>query len=150
MKSKLAGITLLILCFCTFSAHSDSDIASILEKHRGEVVLLDFWASWCAPCLKSFPWMNDLSRDLGTKGLTVIAINLDSDSGAARKFLDENPALFSVLIESGTHLAEELRVDTMPSSFLFSRNGELVHQQRGFQTKHSALYRSLIVIELKR
>ena len=113
-------------------------------------MLVDFWASWCAPCLKSFPWMNALTHDLGSDGLTVIAINVDSDNDAARQFLEDHPALFSVVFDSTGEYAEQLMVKTMPSSFLFSRTGELVHKQRGFQAKHSNLYRSIIEIELKR
>jgi len=150
MKSKVTLVFLAAIFLCTTPARPANDIISLVEKHKGDVVLVDFWASWCAPCLKSFPWMNALTRDLGTSGLTVIAINVDSDTDAARQFLEDHPALFSVVFDSTGEFAKQLMVETMPSSFLFSRTGELVHKQPGFQTKHSRLYRSLIEIELKR
>ena len=48
-----------------------------LEKHAGKVVILDFWASWCVPCRRSFPWMNAMHEKYAQDGLVIIAVNLD-------------------------------------------------------------------------
>src|SRR5436190_21459373 len=67
-----------------------------LESLRGKAVLVDFWASWCGPCRQSFPWMNDLQRKYGDKGLAIVAVNLDKDREFASSFLAEVPASFTV------------------------------------------------------
>ena len=118
--------------------------------HDGRVVLVDFWASWCGPCLRSFPWMNELIDDLEAQGLTILAINLDSDRAAADAFLRENPARFSVVFDPEGTYANQFDVDVMPSSFLVSRDGFVVNRHRGFQTKDTDHYRALIQTELQR
>ena len=53
-----------------------------LERLRGKVVYVDFWASWCGPCLRSFPWMNEMKRRFGDKGLSILAINVATAIGS--------------------------------------------------------------------
>src|SRR3989338_7480795 len=69
---------------------------SLILDYPDQVVLLDFWASWCGPCRQSFPWMNEMQARYGKDGLTVVAINLDSEHDAAQDFLNEIPANFTV------------------------------------------------------
>ena len=72
-----------------------AQLESIIVKHKGEVIYVDFWASWCIPCRKSFPWMNDINKQYAEKGFRVISINLDAEKHLADKFLLETPADFA-------------------------------------------------------
>src|SRR5258706_12593285 len=72
----------------------------VLERLRGKVVYVDFWASWCGPCRRSFPWMNAMNRKYGAQGLTIVAINVDKKHEDAMRFLSEMPTEFTVVYDA--------------------------------------------------
>lgn len=104
-----------------------------LQDTRGKVVLLDFWASWCAPCRKSFPWMNALQKKYANRGLTVIAVNVDTEQQLAAAFLQATPAQFHIEYDPQGQMATQLNVAAMPTSFLLDRSGKIVKQHSGFR-----------------
>ena len=116
-----------------------------LNEYRGQVVYLDFWASWCGPCLKSFPFMNTLQKDYGEQGLVVIAVSLDEKAEDATEFLAENPVSFLVAQNAEGNLAEEYGVIAMPTSYLIGRNGTIHEIHNGFRSDDEAELRDLIV-----
>jgi thiol-disulfide isomerase/thioredoxin len=99
---------------------------------RGQWVYLDFWASWCAPCRLSFPWMNQLQREWAPKGLQIVAINLDSQRDKALQFLQRHPAQFTVLWDAAGHSAKAYELQAMPMSYLIDPQGQIVSAHRGF------------------
>ena len=103
-----------------------------LAAHRGSVVYVDFWASWCGPCRKSFPWMNEIQEKYGRK-IKVIAINLDQERAEADKFLKQNPPKFTVAFDPDGKTAEAYKVKAMPSSFLIDPNGRILSSHAGFR-----------------
>lgn len=107
----------------------------VLEDLHGKVVLLDFWASWCSPCLRSFPWMNDLQQKHAGEGLVVVAVNLDQDRALADGFLDKVPAQFRVEYDGTGDLARQFGVKAMPTSFLIDRAGKVRARHAGFREK---------------
>ena len=72
-----------------------------LAPISGKVIWVDFWASWCVPCRRSFPWMNTMQSKYGPEGLEIIAVNLDKERALADGFLAEVPAEFSLLVVGG-------------------------------------------------
>lgn len=106
-----------------------------LEQNRGSVVYLDFWASWCAPCRKSFPWMNEIQGRYKDAGLTIIAINLDESRDLADKFLKTMDIDFNVAFDRSGDTATDFNIMAMPSSFLIDRNGNIIHKHLGFRQK---------------
>ncbi len=104
-----------------------------LKDYRGKVVYVDFWASWCTPCRKSFPWMNDMQKRYKSKGLQVIGINLDQERDLAEKFLSANPAQFVVAFDPDGKSAEAYNVKGMPSSYIIDRQGNIVKTHIGFR-----------------
>lgn len=108
-----------------------------LKDFRGQVVYLDFWASWCVPCRKSFPWMNEVHDNYKGKGLKVIAINLDSSRKAADKFLKQIPAKFIIAFDPDGKTPGQYGLEVMPTSYLIDRNGQVVDIHRGFKKSHT-------------
>lgn len=104
-----------------------------LTPYRGKVVLVDFWASWCTPCRKSFPWLNEMQKRYGDRGLVVIGVNVDATRSAADEFLREVPAQFQIVYDSSGALASKYQVPGMPTSFVFGPDGKLVSNHIGFQ-----------------
>jgi len=102
-----------------------------LEEHRGKVVYIDFWASWCVPCIESFPWMNDMATKYDE--LVIIAVNVDRERDKADAFLARQPAEFVVVFDPDGALAGEFKLDGMPSSFLLDRNGTIRSGHVGFR-----------------
>lgn len=127
----------LALCFLVFSlqatATAEPAIPALPEASKGKVVLLDFWASWCTPCRKSFPWMNSLQKKFGSAGLVVIAVNVDHERSLAEAFLKTTPAEFQVDYDPGGALATQMNVNAMPTSFLLDRSGRVVQRHAGFR-----------------
>ena len=115
-----------------------------LESFRGKAVLVDFWASWCGPCRQSFPWMNDLQKRYGDKGLAIVAVNLDKDREFASNFLAEVPATFTVAFDPAGKTAESYKVKAMPTTFLISPDGRLLLTHTGFDAKHASEFETKI------
>lgn len=103
-----------------------------LSSYRGKVVYVDFWASWCEPCRKSFPWMSEIQERYG-KELKVIAINLDQNRDDAIGFLKKLNPKFTVAFDPAGKIAEVYQVKGMPSSYLIDRNGRIVVSHIGFR-----------------
>ena len=108
----------------------------LLDALHGKVVLVDFWASWCGPCLQSFPWMNDLHARHGGDGLVIVAVNLDQERGLADAFLKKIPPQFRVEYDAAGSLAQQFGVEAMPTSFLIDRAGRVRVRHAGFREKH--------------
>ena len=104
-----------------------------LSNYRGQVVYLDFWASWCQPCRKSFTWMNKMQSLYGNEGFKVIAINLDESRDKANTFLKQIPAGFDVAFDPRGNTAESYQVKAMPSSYIIDKHGKVVHANLGFR-----------------
>ena len=116
-----------------------------LSSHAGKVVIVDFWASWCVPCRRSFPWLNAMHQKYADEGLVIIGVNLDADRSEAMKFLEEFPAEFSIFYDESKDLAREFGVVAMPSSFVIGRDGQIRKKHFGFKVKKQDEYESAIV-----
>lgn len=121
-----------------------------LEPVEGRVVWVDFWASWCVPCRRSFPWLNSMHRKYGPAGLQIIAVNLDKDRVLADGFLAEVPAEFALRFDPSAALAKEFGVQVMPSSYLIDADGNVLETHFGFKTAETADYERAIEAALER
>ncbi|MBI3562381.1 MAG: TlpA family protein disulfide reductase [Gammaproteobacteria bacterium] len=115
-----------------------------LNELRGQVVYVDFWASWCVPCRKSFPWMNQIHNRYNKDGLKIVAINLDKDTNLARKFLADYPANFTVAFDPDGLSAQHFKVQGMPSSYLIDRQGKIHARHIGFKEADDSVYETEI------
>jgi thiol-disulfide isomerase/thioredoxin len=126
-----------------FSLPTSRGTAS-LDSLRGRVVWVDFWASWCEPCRRSFPWMKTMAERYGPQGFSVVAINLDKTQDQADAFLADFPAPFIVAYDPSGTTAEAYKVKAMPSSYLIDRTGKIIHSHAGFDIRGAAAAESLI------
>lgn len=111
-----------------------------LAAHAGKVVYIDFWASWCAPCRRSFPWMQETQRELASRGLVILTVNVDEDPRQAERFLQEVGGGLPVVFDTKGQLAELYKLQGMPSSFVVDRHGTIRFKHRGFRTTDPAAY----------
>jgi thiol-disulfide isomerase/thioredoxin len=108
-----------------------------LARLRGRVVYVDFWASWCTPCRRSFPWMNDLDARYRDRGLTIVAVNVDKRRDDALRFLRDVPARFTVVFDPEGRTPAAFDVKGMPSSYLIDREGRVAAVEEGFHDEHT-------------
>jgi len=118
-------------------------------QYAGKVVVLDFWASWCEPCRRSFPWLNAMHDKYAREGLVIVGVNLDMQRADAHRFLEEYPADFSIVYDENQDLARQYEVIAMPSSYVIGRDGQLVVKHMGFKVKQQDEYEALIVEALR-
>lgn len=122
----------------------DGSPVSSMQQLEGKVVLVDFWASWCVPCRKSFPWLNTMQQQHAADGLLVLAVNEDSERSDAKRFLQQVPAQFAVLYDRAGALAEQYQLMGMPSSFLIDKKGQIRYRHIGFKQADIAGYETQI------
>jgi cytochrome c biogenesis protein CcmG, thiol:disulfide interchange protein DsbE len=124
----------LLLSFLLVSVSARSSQAEVLDltAYKGKVVYLDFWASWCAPCRLSFPWMNRMQDALGREGLVVIGVNVDHDRAPANEFLQASPTGFKIIFDPRGSIASEYKLKDMPTSVLIGRDGKIRFVHSGF------------------
>jgi peroxiredoxin len=100
-----------------------------LSAHRGKVVILDFWATWCGPCVAALPTIAEVAQQYAGKGVAFYAINEAEESIDVRKFLDEKDLDLPVLLDSQGKVGELYRVEAIPQTVLVGKDGtvEVVH-----------------------
>ncbi len=109
-----------------------------LDALAGKVVYLDFWASWCKPCVKSFPWMKKIKSSYQALDFEILAINLDKDRKLADAFLEKMQVNFLIGYDADGVTAESYQLRGMPSSFLIGRDGKIYATHIGFRDKDKA------------
>jgi thiol-disulfide isomerase/thioredoxin len=134
MRAAQALATRVLLsCACLLLAPCHAAQPLDLAALRGRVVYLDFWASWCAPCRQSFPWMQAMKNTYEPQGLSVIAVSLDHDRADAERFLRKFHPDFEVRFDPQGLLAEQFKVAGMPTSVVIDRHGVMRFSHIGFQ-----------------
>lgn len=116
------------------------DLASLgiegdLPSIEGKVVLLDFWASWCAPCKASFPVMDKIYAQFKDQGFEIIAVSVDKKSKKYKKFADKSDVSFPMVHDASKQLVKLAEIESMPTSFLIDKNGTIVAVHKGFHGK---------------
>jgi cytochrome c biogenesis protein CcmG/thiol:disulfide interchange protein DsbE len=134
---KLARASVMVVACALFNAISGAAAVSTdafdIARHRGRVVIVDFWASWCKPCRQSIPWLNEMHARYGSSGLDIIGVNVDAEPADARRFLRDVPIEFEIVFDPAGDLAEQFKVQAMPSSYVFDRDGKLIETHLGFR-----------------
>jgi cytochrome c biogenesis protein CcmG/thiol:disulfide interchange protein DsbE len=128
----------------SFSLPTRDGTTVSLESLKGKVILVDFWASWCGPCQKSFPWLASLHQRFADKGLTIVAVNLDKKREAAETFLQKVPAPFLVAFDPSGKTADAYKVTALPSTYLVGPTGSTLVAHVGYDPKKTDEIEALI------
>ena len=111
-----------------------------LSEYRGQVVLINFWASWCGPCRQEFPHLDELHQKYEGLGFTVFGVNVEEERAPADKVLRDIPVTFPVLFDSDNSVSKLYDVDAMPATVLVDRNGDIRFMHRGYKPGYEDLY----------
>jgi cytochrome c biogenesis protein CcmG, thiol:disulfide interchange protein DsbE len=120
-----------------------------VRDYRGEVVLLNVWATWCAPCEAEMPSMQRLHDELGTQGLKIVAVSIDqSDAEGVQRWIDERNLTFTVLHDKSGRIQQVYQTTGVPESFVLDREGTIVKKVIGAaewdHPAQKALFRRLL------
>ena len=112
------------------------------QSVRGKVVLLQFWTTWCPYCRREQPLVDDVQKELASKGLIVLAVNVAESKKTVRKYLEEHPRSCRIVLNDDTNLPAMFESKTFPLYVVIDRDGNIVARQEGAGGK-AALYRLL-------
>ena len=164
MNSLLSGnrLSLLLLCFLSFAVVPYADAASVkgqapnftlksldgknlkLSEMTGNVVLINFWASWCGPCREEMPLLNDLHKKYEPLGFTVLGVNVEEDARNARGFLKNFPVDFPVLLDNKNQVSKKYNVIAMPTTVVVGRDGNMRFLHKGYKPGDEEKYRKMV------
>lgn len=107
-----------------------------LSAHRGEVVILNFWATWCAPCRKEIPLFVEMQRGLGDEGLRFVGISLDQEGfEVVQPFADDMGVNYPMVVDDGTVAPMYGGIPTVPTTFLIGPEGRVHGYAPGLVTE---------------
>jgi len=109
-----------------------------LRDLKGKVVLVNFWATWCAPCRKEMPDLDALYKRFKDQGLVILAID-DEEVAKITPFLKDKPVSYTVLLDTGRKVNDLFRIDGIPKSFIYDRDGKLVAESIDMRTQKQFL-----------
>jgi len=104
-----------------------------LSQYKGQVVMLNFWASWCGPCRQEMPLLENIYKKYNKMGFTLIGVNVEPDSKAAEGFLKETPVTFPVIYDKDSTVSKAYDVSGMPSTVIIDRKGNIRVLHRGYK-----------------
>ncbi len=115
------------------------ELVGELPEIEGNVVLIDFWASWCAPCKASFPSMEEAYQKYKDEGFRIVAVSVDSKAKSMETFVKRMKPSFSIVHDAKQKLVSSAGIKVMPTSFLVDRKGRIRFTHLGWQGKESAV-----------
>ena len=119
-----------------------------LHEQRGQVVMVNFWATWCAPCRQEMPHLNRLHDQYRASGFVLLGVNVDDDPGKAVALAQSLGLRFAVLFDTDKAVARAWNLGAMPSTVLMGRDGRVRHIHRGYreglETSYETQVRSLL------
>jgi peroxiredoxin len=156
MKHRIAGLAALLFALPLFGAvdpnspapdfllNGQSGKPVALDQFKGQVVMLNFWASWCGPCRQEFPLLDDIYKKYNKLGFTMIGVNVEPDSKAANEWLKQTPVTFPILYDTDSKVSKLYGVAGMPSTVIVDRKGMVRMIHRGYKPGDEQEYLSSI------
>lgn len=115
-----------------------------LEEYRGQVVLINFWASWCGPCRQEMPVLDRLHHRYEDTGFAVLGVNVEGDPEMAREIVDKTHVTFPILLDDGQKVSELYSLEAMPSTVVIDRDGVIRYIHHGYKPGDEAKYVEVI------
>jgi thiol-disulfide isomerase/thioredoxin len=104
-----------------------------LDQYKGQVVMINFWASWCGPCRTEMPILEKLHAKYKPMGFTMIGVNVEPDSSLAANWLKSTPVTFPILFDTKSEVSKLYSVAGMPSTVIIDRKGNMRWLHRGYK-----------------
>lgn len=133
----------------TFTLPSRSGDNVSLEQLRGNVVMLNFWASWCGPCRTEMPLLEQMHKRYSSLGFTLLGVNVEANTADAERWLKETPVTFPVLFDRDSKVSKLYDVSAMPSTVFIDRKGNIRYLHKGYQPGDESEYLNQIRALLK-
>ena len=127
-----------------FSLHAMSGPNMRLKDQRGRVVMVNFWATWCAPCRQEMPQLNRLYEKYRSSGFVLLGVNVDDDSSKAAEVAAKLGITFPVLLDADKSVSKLYDLSTMPSTVLIDRDGKVRYVHRGYLAGYEDAYEKQI------
>ena len=127
-----------------FTLKSNSGKNLRLSDFRGQVVMINFWASWCGPCRQEMPILDQLSKRYGKLGFTLLGVNVEQDSSKANAYLKDIPVSFPILYDTANQTSKLYNVNAMPTTVLVDRNGNMRFIHHGYKPGYENDYKKQI------
>jgi len=115
-----------------------------LSEHRGEVIMINFWASWCAPCRQEMPLLEELYTRYQPLGFTILGVNVEQDNSKALAMLEDIPVSFPVLFDSKSTVSKLYNVVAMPTSIIVDRDGNTRYLHHGYKPGYEEQYQQQV------
>jgi peroxiredoxin len=159
MRNPIAAFAALLLCVpalagapgaaapqFSLAARGGQNVS--LAQYKGQVVMINFWASWCGPCRQEMPLLESIYKKYNKLGFTMLGVNVEPDSNAANAWLKETPVSFPILYDTESKVSKLYDVAGMPTSVIIDRAGKvrLIHRsyRPGDENEYLDSIRSLI------
>ena len=133
----------------SFSLPSRSGDSVSLEQLKGQVVMLNFWASWCGPCRQEMPLLDQMHKRYSSLGFTLLGVNVEANTNDAERWLAETPVSFPVLFDKESKVSKLYDVNAMPSTVFIDRKGNVRYLHRGYKPGDESEYLNQIRALLK-
>jgi peroxiredoxin len=127
-----------------FTLNAQSGKPVEFTQFKGQVVMLNFWASWCGPCRQEMPLLDSIYKKYGKLGFTMIGVNVEPDSKAANDWLKQTPVTFPILYDTDSKVSKLYGVSGMPSTVIVDRKGTVRMIHRGYKPGDEEEYLSSI------
>jgi len=115
-----------------------------LAEQRGQVVMLNFWASWCGPCRKEMPLLDEMSKRYSSAGFVLYGVNVEEDNTDAKKLLKDLGVTFPILFDTESKASSLYNVDAMPTTVVIDKKGVIRYVNRGYKAGDENKYREQI------
>jgi thiol-disulfide isomerase/thioredoxin len=112
------------------------ELRQIIDQSKGQVLIVNFWATWCAPCVKEFPGLMNLRREFPEAKLRIVGISTDYDPQSAENFVKLNQVNFPILLDDGS-ISSMLSVKSIPRTLIYNQSGEKILDHLGFISEES-------------
>lgn len=144
------GVPLVSLAVAVDDAAPDFTLKSLqganlrLHEYRGQVVLINFWASWCGPCRQEMPLLDRIHQRYSDAGFAVLGVNVEGETASAQETATRTGVTFPVLVDENQLVSELYDLEAMPSSVVIDRDGVVRYIHRGYKPGDEAKYLEVV------